>query len=251
MHPIVTWSADAPLVIAHRGASLHAPENTLAAFRLAAELGADAIELDAMLTADGNVVVHHDRTLERTTDGVGRLTDCTLEELRRLDAGSYFNDEFVGEQIPTLQEVLQLVGERILINIELSNYASPLNALPERASKIVREFQLESRILFSSFNPIALVRASRLVEEVPLGLLVMPTQPSWLRWLFGWIASHSAYHPHWQIVDQQTVSRHHMAGRRVHVWTVNDPERITSLVNLGVDGVITDALDLALELMKQ
>ena len=148
-------------MIAHRGASLIAPENTLLAFRLAAELGADAIELDVKLTADGHAVIHHDRTLDRTTDGSGPLSAKTLEELQRLDAGSHLDLKFSGESIPTLRQVFHEIGDRLLMNIELTNYARPFNGLPEVVSRMIFEFDLMGRVLISSFNPIALIKMRR------------------------------------------------------------------------------------------
>ncbi|NIS81469.1 MAG: glycerophosphodiester phosphodiesterase [Anaerolineales bacterium] len=251
MHLITSWNSDAPLVIAHRGASLRAPENTLAAFRLAEEMGADAIELDAKLTKDGHVVVHHDRTLERTTDGEGLLAKCTLEELKRLDAGSHFNSEFKGERIPTLQEVFDIVGKRTLINIELSNYATPWDSLPSEVVKLVNVNRLDSRVLFSSFSPISLLRVGQLAANIPRGLLVMPREPTWVRFLFKQISTYQAYHPHWRIADQNAIQGQHKAGRRVYVWTVNEPKRMTTLIKLGVDGVITDTPEVACKVISQ
>jgi glycerophosphoryl diester phosphodiesterase len=150
------WFSDAPLVIAHRGASLVAPENTIAAFNRAVELGADAIELEAKLTLDGHVVVHHDQTLERTTNGAGKLLTRSLDELKLLDAGFRFQSSFAGERIPTPKEVLEEIGERVLINIELTNYASPADDLPRVVVKLVKDQRLENRVLLSSFNPLAL-----------------------------------------------------------------------------------------------
>ena len=119
------WDSSAPLVIAHRGASMYAPENTLAAFELAIEMGADAIELDTMLTADGIPIVIHDHSLDRTTDGIGSVSSKTVAELKLLDAGSAFDIRFAGERIPTLEEVFSAVGKKIMINVELKNYVSP------------------------------------------------------------------------------------------------------------------------------
>ncbi|HBY09528.1 MAG TPA: glycerophosphodiester phosphodiesterase, partial [Chloroflexi bacterium] len=119
-----------PAIFAHRGASAYAPENTLAAFKLAVDQGADAIELDAKLCADGQIIVIHDQTVERTSNGAGKVADLPLSALQELDAGSWFGLEFKGEPIPTLDEVFEAVGQKIFINIELTNYASPRDLLP-------------------------------------------------------------------------------------------------------------------------
>lgn len=245
------WSLNAPLVIAHRGASLVAPENTIPAFRLAAELGADAIEFDAKLTADGHVVIHHDRTLNRTTNGSGPLSARTLEELQRLDAGSHLNQKFAGVSIPTLKQVFQEFGDQLLMNIELTNYARPFNSLPENVSQMITEFDLIDQVLISSFNPIALMKMRRLAPEIPLGLLVMDSEPTWLISFSRLITPYHAFHPSFPMVDDQLVQREHKLGYHVNVWTVNEPDQIRELVSIGVDGVITDAPDTARELVEE
>ena len=245
-----TWSLNAPLVIAHRGASLIAPENTLLAFRLAAELGADAIEFDAKLTADRQVVIHHDRTLDRTTNGTGPLSARTLEELQRLDAGSHLDHKFAGECIPTLRQVFQEIGDRLLMNIELTNYARPFSELPKIVSRMIFEFDLMGRVLISSFNPIALIKMKRFAPEIPLGLLVMDTEPVWLISFFRYITPYLAYHPSYKMVDRKLVQREHHLGHQVNVWTVNEMDQIRELVGMGVDGVITDVPDIAREVVE-
>ena len=245
------WSRNAPLVIAHRGASVYAPENTIAAFRLAAELGADAVELDAKLTADGQIIVHHDRTLDRTTNGTGLIQARTLAELRHLDAGSHFNSSYSGERIPTLNEVFRAVADRLLINIELSNYASPFDRLPEAVVKLIREFSLEKRVLLSSFNPVGLMKARKLAPEIQLGLLVVDKEPRWLRAFFNMIAPHEAIHPSIALVSEEMIEDQHRQGCWVNVWTVNELEDIKRLVHLSVEGVITDVPDLAREVVRE
>lgn len=251
METTLIWFRNAPLVIAHRGASVHAPENTIAAFSLAAEIGADAVELDAKLTADGQVVVHHDRTLDRTTTGTGPLKSRTLEELQRLDAGSHFNLSYAGERIPTLSEVFRAVADRLLINIELSNYASPFDCLPEAVVKLVHEFGLEKRVLLSSFNPAGLIKVRKLAPEIQLGLLTDAKEPRWLRLFFGMLTPHEAIHPSMTLISEDMIEGQHRQGRWVNVWTVNELENIKRLVHLGVEGVITDVPDLAREVVQE
>ncbi len=132
------WWARRPLVIAHRGAARLAPENTLTAFRLAADLGADAVELDARLTADGEVVVLHDKLLDRTTNGSGLVSRRTRQELQTLDAGAKSGPGFAGERIPTLDQVFEAVGSRVLINVELKNYDSAFDRLVATVAARVR-----------------------------------------------------------------------------------------------------------------
>ncbi len=244
------WYRPGPLVIAHRGASKQAPENTLAAFRRAAELGADAIELDAKLSADGVVVVHHDLTLDRTTSGIGRLSAQTAASLARLDAGSKFAARFAGEPIPTLAAVFDAVGQRVLINVELTNYEHVGDRLPDAVVALVHEQALGARVLFSSFNPLALRRARRLAPEVPRALLLEASESGLRRGLFRMMTRFEFFHPEDRLVTPDVIEREHRNGRRVNVWTVNDAVRLRALADMGADGLITDAPDVARNILS-
>ncbi len=230
-----------PTIFAHRGSSAHAPENTLPAFRLALEQNADAIELDAKLTADGKIVVIHDQSVDRTTDGTGMVKNLALSEIRLLDGGSHFDIAFRGELIPTLDEVLDEFGRRTFINIELTNYTSPWDSLPEAVCRLIKKMRLIPRVMFSSFNPIALIRAHRLLPEVPIGLLCMPGNAGFLcRTLFKNIVPHQAFHPEAGDVTAELVRKNHQRNRRVNVYTVNHPTVMRDLFALSVDGIFTD-----------
>lgn len=197
-----------PLIFAHRGASVYAPENTLAAFCLAAELGADGIELDTKLSSDGVVMVMHDQTVDRTTDGKGSISSLTADALHHLDAASHFSSEFKGEPVPTLAEVFETVGARVYINVELTNYASPLDALPVRVAELVRGHRLADRVIISSFQPLNLIRFRRLLPSVPLALLALQGKPGgWARSWVGGIFPQNALHPYFSDVDVALVER--------------------------------------------
>lgn len=229
-----------PVIIAHRGDSAHAPENTLAAFRTAAEHGADAIEFDVKLSADGQVIVIHDQTVDRTTNGHGDVRALKLAALRELDAGAYFGQCFTGERIPTLEELFETVSQQLHLNIELTNYATPGDDLVSKVAELVTKHGMQRRVLFSSFFPRNLRRARALLPEVPGGLL------AWAGWLgfparrFGWKKGYLALHPHLSSVSAELVNRLHSAGKRIHVWTVNTDADMKHLVGLGVDGIFTD-----------
>ena len=160
-----------PIIFAHRGASAHAPENTMAAFAFALKQEADAIELDAQLSVDEQVVVIHDNSVDRTTDGQGEVRYMTLAALQELDGGSFFDVAFKGERIPTLDQVLGTYGHKTFVNIELKNYKSPDDNLPERVAELVKQHKLEKQVLFSSFNPRALRKIMQIIPEVPIALL--------------------------------------------------------------------------------
>jgi glycerophosphoryl diester phosphodiesterase len=241
-----------PVIFAHRGASAHAPENTLAAFRLAVEMGADAIELDAKLTSDGEVVVIHDQTLDRTTGFSGRVNQSSLVELRRLDAGSFFSPKYAGEKIPSLAEVFETVGKQIFINVEITNYASPFDALPVKVVELVRNYNLEDWVLFSSFHPLNLLRTRWMIPQVPVGVLAEKGKPGrWARSFLGRLVSPKIVHPNLSDTDQALILAQHDSGRRVHVWTVDDPVDMRRLFNLKVDGIFTDDPQLALTIREE
>lgn len=238
-----------PTIFAHRGASAYAPENTLAAFQLAVQQQADAIELDAKLSADGQIMVIHDQTVNRTTGADGRVAEMSLAALRELEAGSYFAPHFQGEKIPTLEEVFETVGKQIFINVELTNYVSPNDDLPAKVVRLVQQFNLSARVLFSSFNPRALQQAHRLLPEVPLGFLALPgVKGSLARSWFGRLVPHQALHPEVSDTTASLIQRTHRSGRRVHVYTVNQPQDMQRLFSLGVDGIFTDDPLLALRI---
>lgn len=241
-----------PLLIGHRGSPVHAPENTLASFEMACAQGAHAIEFDVKLTADNRVVVLHDATVDRTTNGHGRLKRFTLAAVQQLDAGSWFSARFAGERIPTLEAVCAAFGRRLYLNIELTNYSTPFDTLVARVVEIVRQYHLQDRILFSSFFPHNLVRARRLLPESPLALLILPGRGGRLLLEAALRCKHYlAIHPHISQVTPALVQRVHEAGKRIHVWTVNAEEDIRRMVTLGVDAIFTDDVQKANRILRE
>jgi glycerophosphoryl diester phosphodiesterase len=245
------WTADAPLVIAHRGASLRAPENTMAAFRLAVDLGADGIEFDVKLTQDDHVVIHHDMTLERTTNGSGKVKDLSLSEIKKLDAGSSFAPEFSGESIPTLLELLDEFGDQILLNIELTNYDAPFDPLPEKVLALLERIEHHDTILLSSLNPFALRKINQLNSGIRTAFLVGPGAPGWARTLLKVITPYQDFHPHKSLVTRTMVESLHRSNGRLNTWTVNEHDEMIALLRLGVDGIITDDVEAALRAREE
>lgn len=237
-----------PIIFAHRGASAHAPENTLAAFKLAIEQGADGIELDVKLSVDGKVVVIHDPTVDRTTGAKGRVKDLALADLQSLDAGNFFSAKFQNEKIPALEEVFEVVGKRSFINVELTNYTTPRDHLVESVCSLVKKFGLQKRILFSSFLPSNLSNARRYLPDVPVGLLALDgVLGLWSR-SFGFaFGKYNALQPNIKNVTRQQIYFAHRLKRRVHVWTVNEETDLRRLFKWGVDGVFTDDPQLAVK----
>lgn len=232
------------LNIAHRGASAAAPANTLAAFEKAVELGADGVEFDVHLSADGAPVVIHDFSVNATTDGSGRVADMPLAQLKELDAGSYFHPIFAHERIPTLEEVLQTAESRLLLNIELKTVSLRDNGLERTVIAQVKRHGLEKSVLLSSFNPFSLRRAKKIAPRIPVGLLYAPGLPLPLRraWLAS-LAPHEARHPEHTMVDSRYMRWARRRNYRVNTWTVDEPDEMRRLIDLGVDSIITNVPD--------
>jgi glycerophosphoryl diester phosphodiesterase len=239
------WPSDAPRVIAHRGASAYAPENTRAAFRRAVELGADALELDVKLAGDGTVIVLHDQTLERTTNGNGDVRRFSYQDLEGLDAGGWLGGEFAGERIPTLEQVCAEFASEVLLNIELTNYASPGDELAKRAVQIVRRMGIERRVLFSSFHPITLGSARRLAPDILSGLLLGMFLPRAGRAIVQACTPHHYIHPQFELLNARTIEGWRRRGKEVITWTVNHPADMRRAMKWGIAGLITDHPDLA------
>jgi glycerophosphoryl diester phosphodiesterase len=241
-----------PVIFGHRGASAFAPENTLAAFRLALEQGADGIELDAMLSADGEVIVLHDDTTDRTTGERGDARKMTLSQLKHLDAGRYFGAEFTGEPIPTLAEVFAEISSRAVINVELKNYTTPTDMLPVKVAELVRQYGLENSVIFSSFHPLPLIRIHRMLPQTPVAILTLEGAAG--RLLRGWagrMVTPRYIHPYYRDVTASSMEREHRNGRKVNTWTVNDEMEMMRLINIGIDGIITDNPILARRVLEE
>ncbi|HYV58246.1 MAG TPA: glycerophosphodiester phosphodiesterase family protein [Candidatus Nitrosopolaris sp.] len=224
-----------PLVIAHRGASGTSPENTLAAFRRAVEIGADMIELDVQLTRDGAVVVIHDYTLERTTSGVGAVHETVLADLRRLDAGSWFAPAFGGERVPTLAETLDAVP--LPINVELKPVGP--GELEARALAVVEEAGALRRTIFSSFAMDALERVRARSAAAQLAVLWeterVEDAVAWARRVGA-----RALHLRKDTTTPRALEAAASAQLAVRVWTVNDQAEMQRLAAAGVGGIFTD-----------
>lgn len=238
------WRGKYPvLVIAHRGFSGQAPENTMAAFKMAVEAGAEMIELDVHLTSDSKVVVIHDDFLERTTNGSGRVADYTFHELEEFDSGSWFSKEFRGEKIPSLCQVLSFSKGRILINIEikkgfLGKYS--MNDLADRVLEEVESRSMLDEVLFSSFEPAALRRIREKSKDARIALLLKKP----------WKDSGEALSGNYSILNcakdsltEEGIVSAKQSGFRLNVWTVNETQDMDWFIKMNVDGIITNYPD--------
>jgi glycerophosphoryl diester phosphodiesterase len=228
-----------PLVVAHRGGSVAAPENTLAAFRTAIAHGVTAAECDVHLSADGAVVVIHDPTLDRTTNGTGPVAAKTLAELRALDAGAWMSPAFAGEHIPELRELLALAAGRLTLLVELKADAG-------LEDEVVALLAAEHRsdVILTSFDPERLARTKTLSPSLAtllLGRHHRPGPPILVETAVELEAA--AVGVEQDGIDRAFVEAAHRAGLGVFAWTVNDTDAARRLAGLGVDGIITDQPD--------
>ena len=236
--------------IGHRGAKGVAPENTMAAFRASAAAGAP-FELDTMLCKTGEPVVIHDYTVDRTTNGKGKVADLTLKELRALDAGSYFSPKFKGEKIPTLNEVLDEFANRVKVDIEIK-YQGPREKIPTLAKAIidlVKKKGLEKKVFITAFNPYVLEAFKNEAPDLARGQLYSRFETADIPYhqkvvlrnlLLNESADPDFLAPNYKMVDEEYVKTYHELGYKILVWTVNKPDDMRRLIEMGVDGIITD-----------
>ncbi len=246
-----SWYKQGPLVFAHRGASAYAPMNTIPAYELAVQQGADGIELDVQRSKDGHAVIMHDFTVDHTTDGSGLVTEKTLAELKTLDAGGWYGEAFRGLRIPTLDEVFEAVGQKLYINVEIKSESAETDGVEQLVADVIARHEMQDRVLISSFNPLALSRFREALPEVPIAFLHSPNMPVDTEALVQQLGLvYEARHPHYSQVTADSVAAWHEAGHRVHVWTVNDVALALRLRDLDVDGIFTDHPDVMLQALR-
>ena len=229
------------LVVAHRGGANLAPENTLAAFKNALQLGIQVMELDVHPTRDGHLVVIHDDTLERTTTGMGSVQQHTLEELRQFDAGSWFDARFQKERIPTLRSILQLARENqagLVIEVKHPEDGPRYPHIEEQLLEELREENMIERVVVISFDEETI---RNLDPSLKRGFLFyQPTDLTQLGKL-DWIG------PYLGLVDRPMVEQAHALGMKVNVWTVNEEQEMRRMLDIGADAVTTDSPDVCLK----
>ena len=227
-------------IMAHRGSRINRPENTLAAFEEAVRVGADGIELDVHLSQDGQVVVLHDETLDRTTDGSGFVHEWTLADLQQLDAGSWFDPAFSGQRIPSLAEVLDLLealGFRGRLNIELKRGKN--RGMEKKIYSLLEQKQRSFEVLFSSFSLRALWRLHRLLPGAEVAYLIKKSRfllllGKYLPWISSLHLSQKSYLP-----------KPFYSSKRIRIWTVNQEKGMKKAFQLGVEAIITDKPEVA------
>lgn len=238
-----------PKIFAHRGASSYAPENTLPAFALAASQGADGIELDVHLTRDGQLVVIHDETLERTTNGSGWVKDHTLAQLQQLRADNHMPG-FADASIPTLEQVLELVKPTgMLVNIELKTSLIWYEGLEEKTVELVRAMGMEGRVIYSSFNHYSIEKVQQLDPEAETAYLYSDIICDVEKYAAA--RGVKGLHPGlWNVQMGDFLRIYLDSGLAVRVWTVNERQDMEQLLTAGAD-VITNDPVLALQVRKE
>ncbi len=225
------------IIIAHRGASGHAPENTHLSFEKAWHFGADMIELDVHETTDGHLVCIHDPTVDRTTNGTGEVSSLTLSEIQRLDAG-------MGQQIPLLEDVLKFSQGRIQVNIELK-----IAGVEERIANIVHNLGVTNDTIISSFLHLSLSVIKEISNRIRIAILVqneIENLPSYAHEIGAY-----AINPAKELTSTMLITNSHEFDIKVFPWTVNDEETMLRLLDVGVDGLITDYPDVGVNLVKK
>lgn len=233
-------------ITAHRGYSAVAPENTMYAFEEAVGIGADYIELDVQLTADGQLVVFHDNTIDRTTDGKGKLSKYTYEELQEFSAGSWFSKDgmFDDAKIVLFSDVLECVGNDILLNIEIKNHGDIVRTA-EKTVEVIEEYGIERSCYVTSFSYKALKTVKKLNPKIKTGLIAnIATSTS-----FSQLKYIDAVSLNYIFINQSVVNMAHQNGKRVFVWTVDNRSDIQHMIAMGVDNIITNRPDRVSEIV--
>jgi glycerophosphoryl diester phosphodiesterase len=238
-------------VIAHRGFSGRAPENTVAAIREAIEIGADMAEIDVTLTADNRVVVIHDETLQRTTNDSGNVAEHDFDEIRSLDAGSWFAPQFAGEKVPTLSEVLDLVKGQILLNVEIKSEAVD-RGISDKVAAAIKERGMTDQVIVSSFSPTALEQMHAVAPEIRTAVLYnkeLQRGQDPVEIVRGLGAS--AFNIRGSRLKAKMLRSCREQGIPVAVYTVDKPRKMKRWVKKGIDAIFTNHPDRLLEVLEK
>jgi glycerophosphoryl diester phosphodiesterase len=227
-----------PMIIAHRGAKGMAPENTLVAFQLGLSQGCEGIELDVHLSADDEIVVCHDMTLDRTTDGKGLIAEKSLSEIKTYDAGFWFGDAFKGETVPTLDEVFDLVPDSIMINVEIKY--SYDGRMEHKIVEILRRRNRLNNVIVSSFDHKCVRRIKQMESDAKIGLLYQSKLLDPTAYARSFDVEVYSLHPYFEMLDAEDVLNATESGLYVYPYTANEVNDLLHLTGLGVSGIITN-----------
>ena len=245
-------------LIAHRGGAKLAPENTLAAFKNAIKIGVDMIEIDVHLTKDGKVIVIHDEKIDRTTDGKGTIKDMTLAEIRKYDAGSWFDKKFKGEKVPTLDEVMETLKGKAKLLIEIKDGDELYPGLEKKVVETIHKYNANSWVIVQSFNENSVLRVRKMDSSIPTFYLLGRNFDDFYSNVAKAVNSgntvikkYDGVAPHYSMLDSEKVKTFHKAGFKVFTWTVDKPEDMKKIIDTGVDGIITNVPDQLKEILNK
>ena len=227
-------------VIAHRGFCGEYPENTMLSFKKAVEDGCDELELDVQLTKDNVLVIIHDETIDRVTDGTGNVRDYTFEEIRKFNVKATFGDKYGFNPIPSFEEYVSWVKDQnVTTNIEFKTGKYYYEELEEQVIGMIKAYGLENKVMFSSFNHLSLIRCKELVPNIECGVLVLKSgigNPGYYVSKYNF----ECYHPDINGLNDEIVENCKAHGVKLNVWTVNDEEGLKKLYDWGCHGIITN-----------
>lgn len=229
------------LAIGHRGALGYAPENTMSSFKQGLDMGADVLELDVHVSGDGELVVMHDASVERTTDGQGKLKTMRLGEIKKLDAGAKFDRRFRGERVPTLAEVLDWARGRIALAIEIKGDPQPDDGVGEKLVGLIRTHDMSDEVAVISFYHDAVKRVKQLAPELCTGIIYecqLADTAGCAR-----AASADSVRPEWHFWTRKLVEQVHQAGLIASSWVANDDLTMGQLADMAIDSIVSDYPD--------
>jgi glycerophosphoryl diester phosphodiesterase len=231
-----------PMIFSHRGANTFEPENSLEAFKKAMELGCDGIEMDLRYTASGDIIVFHDRNLVRMTSQKGNVHQLSLSEIRKiaLNNGS-------SRLIPTFQEALELIGDKVLINLDVKRERFRSNGFEEKILKTLSDFGLRDNIIISSFNPLVLKKIARISPQSHLGFIIRNRSQI----LMQTRMSLKSLHINYRILSKKYVKAKQAKGIKIIPWTIDEKEDMIHFNEMGVDGIITNRPEVYFQIMNQ
>lgn len=227
---------------AHRGAGGYCPENTMASFKRAIELGCDAIETDVQMTKDGALILMHDEMVNRTTSGAGLIKDHSFEEIRKLDAGSWFSREYQGEKVPTVEELLELASENnIAINFEIKTEIIRYEGIEEKLIETINKYNMQDKVILSSFNHYSLKLCKEIDKNIKTGILY--TANLYKPYDYAKTVDADAIHPYYYTITSEVVKEAKANGIMINPFTVDDINCMKYFVGIGIDGIITNYPD--------
>lgn len=250
-------SKDNPFVIAHRGGAKLAPENTLASFKNAIRLGADMIEIDIHLSKDSEIIVIHDDSLNRTTNGTGNIKDLTLEEIKKYDAGSWFGENFKNEKVPTLAETFKTINGKAKLLIEIKDGDEKYPGLEKKLVESIKKHKVSDWVIIQSFNKSSILRIKKINPKLVTYYLMGGNFDDFYSEVSAKIENGETIEkkfngiaPHHSLLDKQKVKLLHNAGFGVFTFTVNKVEQMNEMIDIKVDGIITDIPDVLIDRLK-